>query len=159
MFQIQLKGFIPILNCNKLVALLPLLLGLYNLVIKEKRLPDPWKISVVIPLFKKGDASLCENYRPISLENCLGKIMEQNLNKRLELRPDETQILREEQGGFRKGYSPSDRMFVLNALIKKHFKGKGKLYVAFLDLSRAFDNVDRIILFRTLLGTGIPPLF
>ena len=63
---------------------------------------------------------------------------------------DERQILREEQAGFRKGYSPSDRMFVLNALISKYCKGNGKLYVAFLDLSRAFDNVDRIILFRTL---------
>ena len=126
---------------------------------KEKKWPDPWKISVVIPLFKKGDASLCENYRPISLGNCLGKILDKILNKRLELWLDERQILREEQAGFRKGYSPSDRMFVLNALISKYCKGNGKLYVAFLDLSRAFDNVDRIILFRTLLGTGIPSPF
>ena len=126
---------------------------------KEKRWPDPWKISVVIPLFKKGDASLCENYRPISLGNCLGKILDKILNKRLELWLDERQILREEQAGFRKGYSPSDRMFVLNALISKYCKGNGKLYVAFLDLSRAFDNVDRITLFRTLLRTGIPSPF
>ena len=67
------------------VILLPLLLGLYNLVMKEKKWPDPWKISVVIPLFKKGEASLCENYRPISLGNCLGKILDKILNKRLEL--------------------------------------------------------------------------
>ena len=47
-------------------------------------------------------------------------------------------------------------MFVLNALISKYCKGNRKLYVAFLDLSRAFDNVDCIILFRTLLRTGLP---
>ncbi|KAK2722283.1 hypothetical protein QYM36_002720 [Artemia franciscana] len=108
---------------------------------------------------KKGDASLCENYRPISLGNCLGKILDEILNKRLKLWLDERQILREEQAGFRKEYSPSERMFVLNELISKYCKGNGKLYVVFLDLSRAFDNVDRIILFRTLLGTGIPPPF
>ena len=92
-------------------------------------------------------------------EDCLGKILDKILNKRLELWLDERQILREEQAGFRKEYSPSERMFVLNELISKYCKGNGKLYVVFLDLSRAFDNVDHIILFRTLLGTGIPPPF
>ena len=38
--------------------------------------PDTWKLTNVIPIFKKGDKQLIENYRPIYLLPICGKILE-----------------------------------------------------------------------------------
>ena len=45
--------------------------------------------------------------------------------------------MKEEQGGFRKGYSTTDRVFILSGLIEKYGSGKNKLCVAFLDLKKS----------------------
>ena len=68
-------------------------------------------------------------------------------------------VIKEEQGGFRKGYSTSDRAFVLSALIEKYGYGRKKLYVTFLDLRKAFDNVDRALLEKCLRDVGLPLSF
>ena len=49
---------------------------LFNRSLKESLFPTQWKISNVLPLFKKGDSSELSNYRPVSLLSCVGKIME-----------------------------------------------------------------------------------
>ena len=41
--------------------------------------PDVWKIACVTPLFKKGEPSDCNNYRPISLLPCISKVFERVL--------------------------------------------------------------------------------
>ena len=46
---------------------LNLVTQLCNLCWLMETLPQNWKISKVTMLFKKGDPSLCDNYRPISL--------------------------------------------------------------------------------------------
>ena len=38
--------------------------------------PDEWKCSQVIPLFKKGDRRLLDNYRPISVIPVVAKVFE-----------------------------------------------------------------------------------
>ena len=67
--------------------------------------------------------------------------------------------MKEEQGGFRKGYSTTDRVFILSGLIEKHESGKNKLYVPFLDLKKAFDNVNRVLLKKSLHDVGLPSCF
>ena len=37
-----------------------------NLIFRNSKIPKDWKIANVTPLFKSGDASMCNNYRPIS---------------------------------------------------------------------------------------------
>ena len=49
---------------------------LFNRSLKESLFPTQWKISNVLPLFKKGDSSELSNYRPVFLLSCVGKIME-----------------------------------------------------------------------------------
>ena len=45
--------------------------------------PDIWKEATVSPLFKKDDPSPVSNYRPISLLNTTGKVMEKKFHKRM----------------------------------------------------------------------------
>ena len=52
-------------------------------------------------------------------------------------------LLSETQAGFRKTYSTTDHLFTLLALIQKQLLCHKKLYVAFIDIRRAFDSVIR----------------
>ena len=50
---------------------------LFNRSIEEGKFPRIWKTAHVTPIYKsKGDKSLCNNYRPISLLSCIGKVFE-----------------------------------------------------------------------------------
>ncbi|KAF2884866.1 hypothetical protein ILUMI_21307 [Ignelater luminosus] len=43
------------------------MLGICNLALAQKKLLDDWKVSLVVPIFKKRDRRDCRNYRGISL--------------------------------------------------------------------------------------------
>ena len=61
------------------------------------------------------------------------------------------------QFGFKKGSSTSDACFLLKETLYLYTKNRNKAYVAFIDLSKAFDNVDLFLLGQQLLNGGIPP--
>ena len=56
--------------------------------------------------------------------------------------------------GFLEGNRTSDNLFVLNALVEKQLLLNKRLYVSFIDFSKAFDMVNRIILFYKLISSG-----
>ena len=45
----------------------PCLTLLYQALLNQGMVPDDWKKAFVVLVYKKGDRSLPENYRPISL--------------------------------------------------------------------------------------------
>ena len=47
-----------------------------NKSINESKVPQAFKIARIIPLYKKGAANKCGNYRPVSLLSALSKILE-----------------------------------------------------------------------------------
>ena len=55
--------------------------------------------------------------------------------------------------------TPMDRVFILLALIGKYCRGNGRLFVAFSNFEKAFDSIDRPILFRYLVEIGLPRPF
>lgn len=69
----------------KLVSaiLSPVLSHIFNLVFKTSIFPSQLKITKVIPIFKKGDPSLPENYRPIAILPFFDKILEKLIEVRL----------------------------------------------------------------------------
>ena len=45
-------------------AMLDVITGLINLIIKEEQIPDDWNQSIIINCFKvEGDATRCDKYR------------------------------------------------------------------------------------------------
>ena len=65
----------------QLAVISPTLSIIINKCIINGTVPDEMKVSKIKPLFKKGDVTLLNNYRPISLLPCLSKIFERVLYK------------------------------------------------------------------------------
>ena len=62
--------------------------------------PDAFKLSKVIPLFKKGDSSLLVNYRPISLLPTISKVFERVIHDQMYEYFNQFNFLAEQQYGF-----------------------------------------------------------
>ena len=131
---------------------------LYSKVWEEEVVPGKWNESKVLLLHKGGNKSkqLLKNYRPISLVNTIGKIFCYLLNERIKKATDEYNILGEEQNGFRKDRRGEDNIYIVKELIDKHNRDRSTLYLAFLDIEKAYDKVNRSTLIYTLEKLGFP---
>lgn len=115
-----------------------------------------WKTARIMPIFKGGDNYLTIDYRGISLLDVGYKILTRILDNRLTNWLENNAKLKETQRGFKKNRATRDHIFVLNSLINNKLKKQGgKLFVAFIDLKKAFDMVDRKLLFQKLEKRGV----
>ena len=131
---------------------LPLYVKLFNTVFDSGFIPSAWLEGIIRPIYKnKGDVKNVENFRPITILCCLGKLFTSMLNNRLTEFLDKNDSLSENQAGFRKGYGTTDHIFVLNSLIEIMQKSEKKLFCAFIDFSQASDSIWRGGLWRKLL--------
>ena len=83
--------------CDK--AILEPLSKIYKNCIDTGVFSDSWKKSSIVPVHKKGDKQLLENYRPVSLLPVLGKVFEKILYDIFEYL-QENNLLCESQSGF-----------------------------------------------------------
>ena len=108
--------------------------------------PQNWKDSLIITIYKnKGDKSECGNSRGISLLSVAGKIMAKVLLKRL-VRHVSEELMPETQCGFRQNRSTTDMIFVARQTLEKCREQYKDLHMCFVDLSKAFDTVERGLL-------------
>ena len=131
-----------------------ILLNLCNHTFSTLTPPKIWRTSQIIPVPKKGDLSLANNYRGISLMSIAAKIYNKLLLNRLI--PVVEPILRKNQNGFRRGRSTLSQILCLRRLIEESNMSKIDLALVFVDFSKAFDSVDRSKMFEILRLYGIP---
>ena len=113
--------------------------------------------SIVSPIPKSGtkDPHTPLNYRGISLLSCLSKVYSSLLNIRILLYCNMSNILVDEQNGFRSARSCEEHIFSLTTLIRNQFTKSKPVFASFIDLQKAFDWVDRDLLMYRLLSYGI----
>lgn len=130
---------------------------IFNEILKTQLIPQDWKKSDIILVFKKGNKHDIANYRPITLATALSKI----LSKLIELRI--RRILTEqqprEQAGFRKYYSTIDHIHTLNQLIEKTNEHQLHIHLAFIDYTKAFDSIKHNYLIEALRNQGVPETY
>ena len=128
---------------------------IFNQSLSTGHIPDSFKISKIIPLFKSGDPSSFDNYRPISILPCISKILDKLVYIRLIKFLDRYKIISLCQFGFRKNHSTTlATTVIIDKIIKNLDNGLSSVGI-YLDLSRAFDTVDHDILLRKLKHYGI----
>ena len=117
--------------------------------------PEDWRKALIVPLFKKGDPTNIDNYRGISLLSLPGKVFAILLKNRLQRWAEG--LLLEAQCGFRKGRSCNDAIYSLNGLCELTRKTGNELHACFIDLSKAYDSVDRPLAWELFESMGFPP--
>ena len=108
-------------------------------------------------LHKKKDRTECGNYRGISLVAHAGKVLLKIVATRLSAYCEARNLLPEEQCGFHPHRSTTDMMFAVRRLQELERKARVPLFLCFIDLQKAYDSVDRALLWQVLARLGTPP--
>lgn len=116
--------------------------------------PTEWKEGVIIKLHKKGDKKDCNNYRGLTLLNTASKVLTLILLRRLTDSLEPT--IRNEQAGFRPRKSCVDQINTLRIIIEQSAEWRSPLYLLFVDFEKAFDTVDRNVIWEVLKHNGVP---
>ncbi len=128
---------------------------LFNIVLQNGTFPKLWKNGVIINLFKSGLYTNPSNYRGITLTSILGKLFNSLVNSRLVDYLNRNDLITKYQAGFRKDFRPSDNIFMITQTMKI-YRSLGKpLYMAFIDLHKAFDKVWRNGLLLKICNSNI----
>ena len=123
---------------------------------RGEEIPQECKDATIKVLHKKSERSDCNNFRGISLVSHAGKVLLKIVANRLSDFCEAQQILPEEQYGFRPARSTIDILFLVRRLQKLGRQRKIPLYMCFVDLQKAYDSVDRELLWKVLARAGVP---
>ena len=120
----------------------PIISKIFNISIEEGVFPDCLKTGRVVPLHKSGDATVENNYRPITTFPVLSKLFEKLLHSRMYSFASEYNLIVPFQYGFQSGLSTSDALLEYANEAYKTFNDREINCSAFLDFRKAFDCVD-----------------
>ena len=132
----------------------PLYIILKNCISKGY-FPKKWKKANVIPVYKKKERNLIQNFRPVSLLPICGKIFEKIIFDSLYPYIFGNNFINDLQSGYRKGDSAVKQLISITHEIYKAFDDSKEIRAVFLDISRAFDKVWAAGLIFKLKRIGI----
>ena len=134
--------------------LIPDLIILYNYLLEKKEFPTAWAEGLKSAVHKSGCRNTPNNYRGITILGMFAKIFEILINNRFQYVNETFNKVDTSNGGFLKGSRTTDNIFILNGLVQRQLTLNKPLYLCFVDFSKAFDMINRDILFFKLINTG-----
>ena len=147
------------ISVKLLKKLSPALINPLTLLINQSLVtgifPNKLKIAKVLPLFKKYDYAIMDNYRPISLLTSISKLFEKVVFTQLYDYFRNNDLFYDSQYGFLKNHSTEYAAMELTDKILKDIDDKNISLAVFMDLSKAFDTLDHDILTKKLAHYGI----
>ena len=121
---------------------------------QSSNIPDQWQEGEITRIYKgKGVKGKCSNERGITLASNFGKLFERIINNRIIEQINMTQA----QAGGKKGCATADHLLRLKEIIQKHRNEKKPTYIAFLDVTKAYDKawIDAILYVMDKEGTNL----
>ena len=131
------------------------LCDLFKFSLQNGQVPTSWKEANVTPIHKKDDPSIVSNYRPISLLNTIGKVMEKIVHKHLFNFYRDNNTLTSLQSGFVPGDSTVNQLVDLYNTFCKTLDDDKEVRAILCDISKAFDRVWHRGLLYKLRRAGI----
>ena len=128
---------------------------LVNPILDSEKYSSLWCRNLRITLYKGGGNDDPDNYRGISIGSCLAKLYSTILYHRIIEVNDNFKLINNKQIGFLKEYRTADHLLVLDIIINEVLhKHKQKLFVAFVDLKKVYDKINRQALIFKLKKRG-----
>jgi len=135
--------------------LFQIILDILNLCYDSKTVPTEFHISLIIPVFKKGNPSLCDNYRGIALMSVCAKLYNSILFYRV--RDVLDPLLKSTQNGFRSLRSTAQHVLAWRRIYEETISTKNaKLISVFIDFRKAFDSVNWNFIENILYSYDVP---
>ena len=132
-----------------------LLSDLFNIPVDTCVVPSSWKCSRITPLHKGGNSHGFNNYRHISIINCVVKLFEKIVFNQLSHYINEFDILSPYQSGFRSNFSTTTALLKFTNDITSSSDNNMLTGAIFIDLTKAFDMVDHYLLLDKLHAIGL----
>ena len=131
---------------------------LFGKIYQSCSLPEQWKISKIIPIFKKGSKNQIENYRPIANLCSASKVFEKLILKQIRYLESKNKLdlTGKQQHGFKRNKSTATAGALLQSLIARAADNDCYVVMASMDLSLAFDLVNTELLVKRLRIMGMP---
>ena len=121
-------------------------------IIRDVKVPSDWEQSFIVCLYKgKGDALERGNYHGLKLTEQVMKILERIVDGLIR----QLVSIDDSQFGFVPGRDTTDAIFVVRQLQDKYLAANKRLYMAFVDLEKAFDQVPRKVIWWALRKLGV----
>ena len=140
-------------SCADLLA--PPLTILFNRSINEGKFPKVWKTANVVPIHKKEEKHVVNNYRPISLLSNIGKAMEICVQRHVLNFLLENKLITPNQSGFLPNHSTVYQLLETYNDISSALDRNITTQAIFFDISKAFDKVWHRGLITKLEAIGI----
>jgi endonuclease/exonuclease/phosphatase family metal-dependent hydrolase len=132
-------------------SMLNMLTDLFNMVWDNELVPKGWRQGNVTSIFKAGDRTDCNNYRPITVLPVIDKLFASVLTKRL----DAAVALHDHQFAFRANRSTTDPLYIMDNISKQRKHAGLRTHKFFLDMRKAYDRVWHAGLFCKLHKKGV----
>ena len=133
----------------------PSLSRIFNLSLTSAKYPVLWKEANVVPIHKKNDNAITDNYRPVSLLSCVGKLFERVVFKYVFNFLRDNNAITLKQSGFMPGDSTVYQLTHLYHLFSEAIDKQKSVRIVFCDISKAFDRVWHTGLLAKLSKIGI----
>ena len=128
---------------------------IFNKSIENGLCPIKWKYSFITPIFKKGDPSRRENYRPISITSIISRVFERLITKHIKLFLLKNSLLSKHQFGFMSGKSVELQLLACLNKWTSAINDNKYIDIVYFDFKKAFDKVSHIKLLIKLKDIGI----
>ena len=124
------------------------LADIFNRALEQGIFPKKLKVARITPIYKKGDERCCENYRPITIQPAISKILEGIILKRIYEHFRKEHLLSPEQFAYQPGKGTEDAMKFLLQKVCQALEERKRCKVQLCDLSRAFDLMLMLVCWR-----------
>lgn len=122
----------------------------------EEGYPLAWGTCALTPVPKpKGDPARRDDYRGIAVSPALSKLYSLVLLNRLDPWAEKAGVRAQGQAGFRAGRGPMDNAAVLQHVCERYTEARLPMFAAFIDFRKAYDCVDRKLLWVALERLGV----
>jgi sorting nexin-29 len=120
----------------------------------NEELPQQWRESIIVQIYKKGNDINCNNYQGISLLLTAYKTLSNILLARLT--PYVNEVIGDHQCRFCHNRFTTDQIFYIRQILEKKWQYNGMVHQLFIEFKKAYYSLKREVLHNILLEFGIP---